>query len=75
VPYVGSGVLASAAAMDKTVARVLLSAAGIAVTPAVTVRSAAWAQDPAAITERCGRLGLPVFVKPARAAPASASAR
>ena len=39
VPYVGSGVLASAAAMDKTVARVLLTAAGIAVTPAVAVRS------------------------------------
>lgn len=66
VPYVGSGVLASAAAMDKTVARVLLSAAGIAVTPAVAVRAARWAADPRAVTEQVRALGLPVFVKPAR---------
>ena len=66
VPYVGSGVLASAAAMDKTVARVLLQAAGIAVTPAVAVRAQRWAQDPAAVTEQVRALGLPVFVKPAR---------
>jgi D-alanine-D-alanine ligase len=57
VPYVGSGVLASAAAMDKAVARVLLTAAGIPMTPAVVVRR----PDRAA-----RRLGLPVFVKPAR---------
>jgi D-alanine-D-alanine ligase len=66
VPYVGSGVLASAAAMDKSVARVLLAAAGIPVTPAVTVRAAGWAADPAAVTEQVLELGLPVFVKPAR---------
>ena len=66
VPYVGSGVLASAAAMDKTVARVLLAAAGIAVTPAVTVRAPDWTADPAAVTEQVLALGLPVFVKPAR---------
>ena len=66
VPYVGSGVLASAAAMDKTVARVLLSAAGIAVTPAVAVRAARWAADPSGVTEQVRELGLPVFVKPAR---------
>ncbi len=66
VPYVGSGVLASAAAMDKTVARVLLAAAGIAVTPAVAVRAARWAADPAGVTEQVRALGLPVFVKPAR---------
>ena len=66
VPYVGSGVLASAAAMDKTVARVLLAAAGIAVTPAVAVRAPRWAADPAGVTEQVRALGLPVFVKPAR---------
>ena len=66
VPYVGSGVLASAAAMDKTVARVLLSAAGIAVTPAVAVRATRWQADPAGVTEEVRALGLPVFVKPAR---------
>ncbi len=66
VPYVGSGVLASAAAMDKTVARVLLSAAGLAVTPAVAVRASRWAADPEGVTEQVRALGLPVFVKPAR---------
>jgi D-alanine-D-alanine ligase len=59
-------VLASAAAMDKTVARVLLSAAGIAVTPAVAVRAARWATDPAGVHAEVRALGLPVFVKPAR---------
>lgn len=66
VPYVGSGVLASAAAMDKSVARVLLSAAGIPVTPAVVVRARDWDGDPAAVERRVRELGLPVFVKPAR---------
>ena len=66
IPYVGSGVLASAAAMDKSVARVLLAAAGIAVTPAVVVRRHEWDLDPKAVTEEARGLGLPVFVKPAR---------
>ena len=61
VPYVGSGVLASAAAMDKAVAKVLLRAAGLPVAEAVVVRQG---QEPdrAAVAA----LGLPVFVKPAR---------
>jgi D-alanine-D-alanine ligase len=66
VPYVGSGVLASAAAMDKAVARVLLSAAGIPVTPAVVVRRQQWDTDAAAVERSARGLGLPVFVKPAR---------
>ncbi len=66
VPYVGSGVLASAAAMDKTVARVLLSAAGLPVTPAVAVRAAQWADDQENVRLAVEALGLPVFVKPAR---------
>ena len=66
VPYVGSGVLASAAAMDKAVARVLLSAAGLPVTDAVVVRRAAWEADRTAVTREVQHLGLPVFVKPAR---------
>ncbi len=66
VPYVGSGVLSSAAAMDKSVARVLLAAAGIPVTPAVVVRAAQWTADPGGVAEKVRALGLPVFVKPAR---------
>jgi D-alanine-D-alanine ligase len=66
VPYVGSGVLSSAAAMDKAVARVLLTAAGLAVTPAVVVRASRWADDLAAVVDEVRPLGLPLFVKPAR---------
>ena len=66
VPYVGSGVLASAAAMDKTVARTLLRAAGLPVTPAVVLRAGRWASDEAAVRREVAELGLPVFVKPAR---------
>ncbi len=61
VPYVGSGVLASAAAMDKAVTKVLLRAAGLEVAPAVVVRRGE-PVDRAAVAA----LGLPVFVKPAR---------
>ena len=66
VPYVGSGVLASAAAMDKAVAKKLLAADGIAVAAAVVVRRAAWRADEPTVTAAARRLGLPVFVKPAR---------
>jgi D-alanine-D-alanine ligase len=66
VPYVGSGVLASAAAMDKAVAKKLLAAAGIAVAPAVVVRAQRWAADQNGVVDDVRALGLPVFVKPAR---------
>jgi len=66
VPYVGSGVLASAAAMDKAVAKPLLRAAGLTVADAVVLRRREWDADPAACTRRVEELGLPVFVKPAR---------
>ncbi len=59
VPYVGSGVLASAAAMDKAVAKVLLRAAGLRVAEAVVLRKG---DDAGAVRD----LGLPLFVKPAR---------
>ncbi|MGH4012024.1 MAG: D-alanine--D-alanine ligase family protein [Pseudonocardiaceae bacterium] len=63
LPYVGSGVLASAAAMDKEFARKLLGIEGLPVADAVVLRA-----DHATLTaDQCARLGLPVFVKPARA--------
>lgn len=60
VPYVGSGVFASAAAMDKHHMKRLLRDAGLGVPPYVVVR--AGRPIPAEVTD----LGLPVFVKPAR---------
>ena len=61
VPYVGSGVLGSAVAMDKEFTKKLLAAEGLPVGPYAVVRAGASLAE--ADQER---LGLPVFVKPAR---------
>ncbi|GAA1240813.1 D-alanine--D-alanine ligase family protein [Prauserella halophila] len=63
IPYVGAGVLASAAAMDKVFAKKLLAAEDLPVGPYASVRRG---QSTLGESER-ERLGLPVFVKPARA--------
>ena len=63
VPYVGAGVLASAAGMDKEFTKKLLAADGLPVGDHVVLRPGT-----ATLTEADReRLGLPVFVKPARA--------
>ncbi|WP_228511848.1 D-alanine--D-alanine ligase family protein [Clavibacter sp. VKM Ac-2872] len=67
LPYVGSGVLASALGMDKHYAKTVLQAAGIRVAPWITVSRHEWAADAAGVRERAAALGLPAFVKPARA--------
>src|SRR6185436_12597529 len=63
VPYVGNGVLASAAGMDKEFTKKLLAAEGLRVADGVVLRSGF---SDLTSYERA-RLGLPVFVKPARA--------
>ncbi|WP_039791466.1 D-alanine--D-alanine ligase family protein [Amycolatopsis sp. ATCC 39116] len=63
IPYVGPGVLASAAAMDKGYAKKLLAAEGLPVGRYVELRRGQSTLDEA---DR-ERLGLPVFVKPSRA--------
>lgn len=66
LPFVGSGVLGSAVAMDKDVTKRLLQAAKIPVVPWVAVRRADWERDPAAVrAEIEGKFAYPVFVKPA----------
>jgi D-alanine-D-alanine ligase len=67
LPYVGNGVLASAIGMDKHVTKTVLEGAGIAVAPWITVTRAALDADPELWGRRARALGLPVFVKPARA--------
>ena len=75
VPYVGCGVLASAACMDKHYTKVLLNAAGIATAPGITLdarsfdASDGFASDAAAIMAEVEAAGLryPLFVKPSRA--------
>lgn len=67
LPYVGNGVLASALGMDKHFAKTVLAGAGIDVAPWVTVTQARLAGDRDLWRRRIEALGLPVFVKPARA--------
>ena len=66
VPYVGSGVLASAVCLDKVVAKELLARAGISQVGYMGVGAARWTADPDAVLAALAPLGLPVFVKPAR---------
>ncbi len=66
VPYVGSGVLGSAAGMDKDIMKTLFAAAGLPVVPHLLVRRREWEQRPAVVQDRVLQtLRLPVFVKPA----------
>jgi D-alanine-D-alanine ligase len=62
VPYVGAGVLASAVGMDKEFSKKLLAAEGLPIGPHAVLRPSRAALRP----QECERLGLPVFVKPAR---------
>ena len=63
LPFVGAGVLGSAVAMNKDVAKRLLRDAGLAVAPFVCFnRSSAARADYAAVV---AQLGTPLFVKPA----------
>jgi D-alanine-D-alanine ligase len=66
VAYVGSGVLGSAAAMDKDAMKRLFVAAGLPLTPHVTLLRSEWRTDPKEATRAIERaLRYPVFVKPA----------
>jgi D-alanine-D-alanine ligase len=67
VRYVGSGVTASAAMMDKHVMKVLLASAGLPVGPYTVITDKDWRRDRAAAMDAVHALSWPVFVKPARA--------
>jgi D-alanine-D-alanine ligase len=66
VPYVGAGVLGSAAGMDKAIMKTLFSAAGLPVGAYAVVMRRDWERDPGGATSTvASTLGYPVFVKPA----------
>ncbi|MGP3948304.1 D-alanine--D-alanine ligase family protein [Streptomyces sp. 7N604] len=71
VPYVGSGVLASAVGMDKEYMKRVFISYGLPVGPYEVIRPREWERDPAAarkkIVDFAGDHGWPVFVKPSRA--------
>jgi len=66
--YVGAGVFASAAGMDKEYMKLLMSARGLPLGRYVVVRDREWrtAAERKQILDEIAELGWPVFVKPAR---------
>lgn len=68
IPYVGSGVLASATCMDKAATKAALEAAGIATARGIVLHEDEWAaRGEEALARVRAELRAPWFVKPARA--------
>jgi D-alanine-D-alanine ligase len=66
IPYVGAGVLGSAAGMDKDIMKSLFIAAGIPIVKHVTILRSAWEKEPKKVERFVeAKLKFPVFVKPA----------
>lgn len=67
IPYVGSGVAASAIGMDKHFAKLAFEAAGLEVGPYEVITDKQWQRDRDGALASVSRLAYPLFVKPARA--------
>jgi D-alanine-D-alanine ligase len=66
IPYVGSGVLASSVAMDKTFAKPIYADFGMKVADGITVQQRDWHTNQGMEITKITSLGFPIFVKPAR---------
>jgi D-alanine-D-alanine ligase len=66
VPYVGSGTLASALAMDKAMAKKVFLAEGIPVPRGAVVERGEFRRDAAAAAARAAAAAMPAVVKPSR---------
>ncbi len=66
IPYVGSGVLASALAMDKAMAKTVLRADGLPVPRDLVVERREFVADPDQVAFRVSAQILPAVVKPVR---------
>ncbi|MGI9144385.1 MAG: D-alanine--D-alanine ligase family protein [Candidatus Planktophila sp.] len=66
IAYVGSGVLASAVAMDKSFAKPIFASQEMAVVPGFVVKKSEWSSKRADYEKRAAELQFPIFVKPAR---------
>ncbi|WP_125777550.1 D-alanine--D-alanine ligase family protein [Antribacter gilvus] len=67
VHYVGAGVLASAVGMDKHFMKLVLAGQGLPVGPYAVIRPGEWDTRRDVCVQTVETLGLPLFVKPARA--------
>lgn len=66
IAYVGSGVLASAVAMDKSFAKPIFADFGLKVADGITVHVRDWEANKELEIAKISALGFPLFVKPAR---------
>ena len=66
IAYVGSGVLASAVAMDKSFAKPIFADFGLKVADGITVHERDWNANTELEIAKISALGFPLFVKPAR---------
>lgn len=66
IAYVGSGVLASAVAMDKSFAKPIFASAGMKVAEGIVMSHDQWNRNRAACEKLVLALAYPLFVKPAR---------
>jgi len=65
IPYTGSGVLASALAMDKVKSAEILQFHGLAVPKYISFNHPEWSSQPAVITSQIATMfGFPVVIKP-----------
>lgn len=66
IPYVGTGVLASAAGMDKIVSKILFKDVGIPIVPYEVVTPTDWNVDQEEVLAKItAKLPYPIYVKPA----------
>jgi len=66
IPYVGDGVLASALAMDKAVAKDVFRANGFPIVKHIMFKRKQWRRDPEALMDQAeAAIGYDCFVKPA----------
>jgi D-alanine-D-alanine ligase len=66
IAYVGSGVLASAVAMDKSFAKPIFASHGMNVVPGFVIKKSDWKANAAQFEKSAADLDFPLFVKPAR---------
>ena len=66
IPYVGSGVLSSAVAMDKSFAKSVFAAHGMRVAEGTVITTEQWRENRSACEALLSGFSYPLFVKPAR---------
>ena len=66
IPFVGSGILSSAVAMDKSFAKPIFASHGISVADGIVIKAHEWTQNKNRICAQIETMGFPLFIKPAR---------